>query len=151
MSLGQEVKCTLSYPYQLLQAGSCTTLILADFYQTACNSPSDKPPHLTACQLPKARAKQKTWGSCESRFSAAGVGRGETSMGTSAAQPWPWAGDAAPRAQMCSHAPPALLPTLLPETNTLSCFPKVLAWLHRYCVAQGWDRCQQLLCCPGES
>lgn len=84
MSLGQEVKCTLSYPYQLLQAGSCTTLILADFYQTVCNSPSDKPPHLTACQLPKARAKPKTWGSCESRFSAAGVGRGETSMGTSA-------------------------------------------------------------------
>lgn len=51
MSWGQEAKYTLSYPYQILQAGSCTTLILVDFCQTACNSPSDndKPPHLTAC------------------------------------------------------------------------------------------------------
>lgn len=43
---------------------------------------------------------------------------------------------AAPRGQMCSHALPTLLPTLLSETNTLGCFPKVLAWLHRYCGAQ---------------
>lgn len=42
--------------------------------------------------------------------------------------------------RVCRH----VLPALLPMTNTLSCFQKVLTWWHTCCIPRGRGRCQQL-------